>query len=268
MTRFLLRGIVTGIFAVSGLGIAQTSHGIFPLWKSLAEGKDLPSPFGFGINLFHQDQSFHFIEAYLDIPAAGVGVTIPDDVAIRNRATETNFRADLWLLPFMNIFGIVGSINGKTEVDYELMNEKIVIDYAGIVYGGGLTVAAGFKRYFGTLTATITNTKLNESQSSAKAWIFTPKIGIAMDGWRMMKGWNFWVGAMYEKAEENHRGSMTITEATLGEIDVTYDVTLAQKNAWNYLAGIAVVFSNDFVLELEGGVGDRVHSMASLIYRI
>ncbi|MBN2416483.1 hypothetical protein JXO52_11605 [bacterium] len=268
MKRFLCCGMVIGLLTAGAVCTAQTSDSMLPLWKSLAEGKDLPSPIGFGVNLFHQDQSFHIMNAQLDVPSIGIGVIIPDDVAIRNRVTETNFRADVWILPFMNVFGIVGAIDGETQVDYEFLNEKLVVDYKGLVYGAGLTMAGGFNHYFASITATATNTKLDESESTAEAWILTPKIGVSMDGWRMMEGWALWIGAMYEKAEERHQGFTKITVDPLGELDVTYDITLGQKNAWNYLAGAAVVFTNNFVLELEGGVGDRMHGMASLIYRI
>jgi len=248
----------------TNLCFSQNSNGIFPLWKSLAKGKELPSPFGFGVNLYSQNQTFSFLEFSFFVPDFNMSAMLPQDLEIENQITERNLKVDLWVLPFVNVFGILGEINGKTIVDYEFLDDKIRMNYKGIVYGSGITMAGGYEPYFISLTAAFSNTKLDNSESSAKAWIFTPKIGITMSGWKMIKDLNIWVGAMYQQSEEQHSGSMNI----LNSIHVQYDVTLQQKNAWNSMAGVLVSFTSDFHLELEHGIGDRKHTLASLIYRL
>lgn len=248
----------------TGFCYSQESEGIFPLWKSLAKGKDLPAPFGFGLNIYAQDQTINFIESSFSVTGLNLDTVIPQDLDINNRITERNFKVDLWVLPFVNVFGIVGEINGETIVDYELLNEKIQMNYKGIVYGSGITMAGGYKPYFVSMTAAFSNTRLDNSESSAKAWIFTPKIGIIMNGWKIIEDLNIWLGAMYQKSEEQHSGYMCV----LNSIDVQYDVILQQKNAWNSIAGIMISFTGDLCLELERGMGDRKHTLASLIYRI
>ena len=268
MKKVILAGVVFSTLLMQGICPAQTSTGMFPLWKSLAQDKDMPSPFGFGVNVYYQDQLFTFKESKLIIPGFPVTGSIPNDVKVKNKITEINLKADLWIFPFLNIFGILGSIDGRTKVDYELMNEKIVIDYEGIVYGSGITLVGGVKNFFGTLTGTFSQTKLKESQSAAKALVVTPKLGITGQGLQMIKNWSFWIGAMYQQAEENHKGNITVSGEDIGELNVQYDVTLEQKNTWNPLAGFAFIFKNNLSLEVEGGIGDRKHAMASLIYRL
>ena len=55
-------------------GFAQESSSIFPLFKSLAEGQDLPRPFGIGINFFSQDQEFIMEESLLTIRVIREGI--------------------------------------------------------------------------------------------------------------------------------------------------------------------------------------------------
>ncbi len=254
--------LFVGFFLMTGFGLSQDSKGIFPLWKSLAKGKELPSPFGFGINVYSQNQTFNLMESSFHM--SKIDIPIPEDIDINNEVIERNVKMDLWVLPFVNVFGILGEIEGATRVDYELLDDKIKMNYKGIVYGSGITMAGGYDPYFISLTAAFSKTKLDNSESSVKAWVFTPKIGINMSGWKIIKDLNIWLGAMYQQSEEQHNGSMEI----LNSIKVDYDVTLEQKNAWNSMAGMLISFNNDFCLELERGIGDRKHTLASLIYRI
>lgn len=243
---------------------SQDSRGIFPLWKSLAQGKELPSPFGFGLNVYSQNQTFNFLESSFYVSDFNLSTVIPENIDINNQIIERNLKLDLWVLPFMNVFGILGEVDGKTVVDYELLDDQIRMNYKGLIYGSGITMAGGYDPYFVTLTAAFSKTKLENSESVMKAWIFTPKVGISMSGWKIIKNMNIWLGAMYQQAEEQHSGCIEI----LNSIDVEYDVTLEQKNVWNSIAGMLISFTNDFCLELERGIGDRKHTLASLIYRI
>jgi len=249
---------------INGICFSQDSGGIFPLWKSLAKGKELPSPFGFGLNFYNQNQSVSFSESNFYITDYDISTAIPEDLAIDNHVIERNLKLDLWILPFVNVFGILGEIEGKTLVDYELLDDKIRMNYKGVVYGSGITMAGGYDPYFISLTAAFSNTKLDNSESSAKTWIFTPKVGITMNGWKIVNNLNIWVGAMYQQSEEQHSGHMNIFDS----VNVQYDVTLQQKSAWNSMAGILLSFTSDLCLEFEKGIGDRKHTLASLIYRI
>jgi len=260
--------VILSFILFTGFTFSQESEGIFPLWKSLAKGKDLPAPFGFGLNIYAQDQTFNFSKSSFYLSGLNLENMIPQDLDISNQVTEKNFKVDLWLLPFVNVFGILGEINGSTIVDHELLNQisdgKIQMNYKGVIYGSGITMAGGYEPYFLSLTAAFSNTRLDNSESSVKAWVFTPKVGIVMKGWRIIEDLNIWLGAMYQKSEEQHSGSINLANS----IDVQYDVTLEQKNAWNSMAGVMIGFSGDFCLELERGIGDRKHVLASLIYRI
>ena len=245
---------LVGIFMTASVW-GQDSQSRFPLGRDLAGDRELPLPYGIGLNGHYQKQDYDLEKLRVNLPmfdpaqAAGVAVT--------NRTTEGNLKLDLWFLPFLNVFAIVGYVDGETEVALGPPFGDLDIDYDGIVYGGGITLAAGTEQFFGSLTAVYTESDLDVSTSSVKTWVLTPKAGIRTGFGEV------WIGAMYQQTEEKHEGSISIP--TLGT--VAYEVELEEENPWNYLAGVHVDLGDRWDLELEGGIGDRKHVTASLVYR-
>ena len=74
---------------------------------------------------------------------------------------------------FSTSISLGGQIDGNTTVKLSdvdlglpiLLND-IKIDYSGIMYGGGVTLAFGGKKWFTTLTYDITRTDLDVTSSS------------------------------------------------------------------------------------------------------
>jgi len=242
--------------------------GWFPLGRSWAGETELPRPLGIGLNIYQQNQDYILSSLILNIP--DIDPIQASGISIKNRTTEKNLKLDLWLLPFLNVFGIVGSVDGKTTVALETFISELEIAYNGTVYGGGVTLAAGKERLFGSLTATYSETNLDTTASSVYAWVFTPKAGIQLRGNTPTKGLFVWIGAMYQQTDEEHSGCISLPPAISGfDIDaIEYKVVLEEKTPWNYLAGMCAAFTRRLQLELEGGLGNRKHATASLVYRL
>jgi hypothetical protein len=241
---------------------SQENQGWFPLMKGIAKGKELPRAFGVGVNWYSQNQDYSLTESA--VYAYGFKQSLPEDLEIENRTVEMNLKMDLWLLPFLNIFGILGSVDGETTVYVDFIDDEIIMDYEGTVYGYGVTIAAGSEKVFGSLTTTITDNNIKTSESSVKALILSPKAGVLFKGRKLWEALILWVGAMYQEMDERHQGTFSIPNF----MTVDYDVTLQEKSPWNYLAGMSVNFSKRIHMELEGGTGKRKHAMASLVYRM
>jgi len=257
-----LRGSVFALvlFAMLGTAVgAQASDGLFPLGKSMAGDRQLPLPWGIGLTLHQQDQDYSLARLDIDIP---IDLGLVEDVEVENTVGEANLKLDLWLLPFLNVFGLVGRIEGETTVNLAPFFSDLAVEYDGVVYGAGVTCAAGVGRYFGSLTATYTDTSLDTSDSSVEAWILSPKVGMrahARGGHPIV----FWVGAMYQQADEEHQGQVTVP--VFG--DVRYDVLLEEEEPWNYLVGLSTSVGEHVSIELEGGMGDRTQLTGSLGWR-
>jgi hypothetical protein len=60
-----------------------------------------------------------------------------------------NLRPDLWVLPFLDVYGIIGYTEGRTSVSIvEPVEFNAAADLKGYTYGFGTTVAGGVGKYF------------------------------------------------------------------------------------------------------------------------
>ncbi len=248
----LVHKLVLALIVVPALAGSPAAHaGGPPFAASLAEGRKLPLPYGIGITLYDQLQDYRLDSLRLGIP--GFDNVPLDRLAIDNRITDYNVQADVWLFPFLNVFGLVGTIDGSTEVDFGAVPlpfplGKLAISYDGTVYGGGATLAAGGDRWFTSLTGVATKSDLSgDFDSSANSLVVMPRLGVHNDHGAI------WVGAMYLDTEEKHSG--TIALPFLGP--VPFSVDLKQKDSWNALVGLHTTIAEHWTIEVEGGFGAR-----------
>lgn len=245
--------------AVAGAPAAQA--GGPPFAASLAEGKKLPLPYGIGITLYDQVQDYRLDSLSLGIP--GFGNLPLDRFDINNRITDYDVQMDVWLFPFLNVFGLIGTIDGSTEVDFGNVPlpfplGRLAITYDGTVYGGGMTLAAGGDVWFTSVTGVVTKSDLSgDFDSSANSLVVMPRLGL-----HNQYG-SIWVGAMYLDSEEKHSG--TIALPYVGP--VPFAVDLKQKDRWNGLVGLHTDLAEHWTLEVEGGFGNRTSASATVGWR-
>jgi hypothetical protein len=226
------------------------------------EGQQLPMKWGIGLTLYNQTQPYDIVS--LQIPLAGLDLGAADGLEIQNNTNSYHLKFDYWLFPFLNVYLLGGSIDGTTTVKLSNVDlglpitlNNIKIDYSGIMYGGGVTLAVGGKGWFASLTYDITETDLDLASSSVSAWVLTPRFGLTFAGAAV------WVGAMYQNAEEAHEGIWEMPY--LGA--VPYNVVLEQADPWNYQIGMIAGLSEHWNLTFEGGLGHRKSALAALEYR-
>jgi hypothetical protein len=263
------RSIVVGLACAVAFATAGSARAGEPVWgKDLVQGSDFPLPFGVSGVYFHQEQEYEIEKLTLGVPGlAGLPTGL---LRIDNEIDEVNAKVDAWLLPWLNVFGILGTLDGETEVDFSALGPalplpftRLTIEYDGEVYGGGVVLAAGTERLFGSLTAIATNTSLSgDFDSSADALVLTPRFGL-----HNRRG-SLYVGAMYQEATEEHKGTIGLPLVPgLPPIPVAFEVELRQKDDWNWLAGGTLALGEHWTLQAEGGFGDRDHVDIELGYR-
>lgn len=228
--------------------------------QALARGAKLPKPFGVSLSLYTQSQNYA-----IDKLALGVQTIDPaaaKNLDIENTTKAAHLQADYWVLPFLDVYGILGQVQGTTKVNLSQVNiglplQDLDLEYRGLVYGAGIILAYGGKHVFGTLDLNYNNTSLDVSTSTVSAWLATPRIGY--DFGKV----SAYVGAMYQHPQETHEGTFDVP----GFGPVPYDVTLGAEDAWSYIAGLNAPFGPHWVLTLEGGFGPRTAVLAHLDYR-
>jgi len=249
-----------GIGLAAGAGAARAGEGAL-FGSQWAQGRTVPLPWGAGLTVYEQRQGYKIDRLAVGVPGFD---TLPTErLGIDNRIRELNVQLDAWLFPFLNVMVLGGQIDGRTVVDFSDVAlpfplDRVSINYDGEVYGGGLTLVAGTERLFASVNTVWTRTSLSgDFDSSADAFVAAPRVGLHDD-----RG-SLWVGAMYQRADEHHVG--TIALPFIGP--VPFELELSQENEWNGLVGVHADLDGHWNLELEGGFGDRTSASATVVYR-
>lgn len=261
----------TAVLLLAGMAAtaATSLAGPLPLWNPGGENIRAPLPAGIGIAFYRQDQDYSLDrwEASSPIPqvnamVAQLGASLgePD---VENTTTMGSVKLDAWVLPFLNVFGILGYIETDTRIQLPPPLPRIETDPSGLVYGAGATLAAGWKDLFASLTGIYTDTDLEGKDTTVHAWIFQPRVGFDFEGPGANARIRFWAGAMYQNVTEEHEGSIAIPG--FGWVD--YQARLEDESPWNALAGTSICIGRHFDLSLEGGFGNRQNVQVAATYR-
>jgi hypothetical protein len=240
-------------------------------------GYVLPRPFGISAGYMHQDQPFDVGGIFVNgIDVKTPGVAVVDEV--QNEETTYTLRADVWILPFWNIYGILGRTSGQAigplTLDLEpvfpnlcrlpgnncSVNTTFKLDYKADVRGYGTTIAGGYKDFFGMIDFNWTTADLDISLTDAKAKVISSRIG-----------WNgkiggftgvLWVGVMYQDVSQTLDLPLDIGEDTLL---VTIDQST--QEAYNYVIGGQWDINRSFSILAELGMGKRTSQMLNFTCR-
>ncbi len=254
-----------------------------PLGKSLAAGHELPLPLGISANVFFMEQDMEAQSIAVDIPPLPLPtgpLQLPpglpaESAKLESRVTTTTAKIDAWVLPFLNVYGVAGYVDGETTASgfsvgglppelASLLPNSFAIAYSGSTYGVGGTLAAGYNQFFASLDANYTESDLDIGDSTIEAFVISPRIGITGDLGGLSGA--LYVGAMYQDVDEQQNGTVQFPIAGVS-VPVGYDVISAAKEEWNYLVGANLKASESWNYGIEVGFSDRTHVMATLNYR-
>lgn len=236
-----------------------------PFGRSWAGDRDLPKPYGIGVDVFSMDQDYAIKSLAFELP--GVSLDDPSVIRVSNSLTHVDLKADAWVLPFLNVFGVLGKVHARTPVDLGAVNvpnvppgllDEIVIRYSGEVYGGGLTLAYGGEHWFTSLTGTFTETSLSgdfDSKVDSQSW--QPRIG-----W-VQGDWAFWVGGLFIDVQENHAGSVALP--VLG--GVPFAVELENEQRESAVFGVNASLADTIDLSFEFSNWARKSTLLNLTWR-
>lgn len=269
------------------LPIAAQADALFG--NDMAGDRQLPRTWGIGIDYFGMRQPYQIdslsLVGTLDMPGPPVPVDLgaalvpdPSLLDINNEIDHHDIKIDVWVLPFLNVFGIYGQIDGDTQIDLRALNlplppetNSLTFSYDGDVYGGGVVLAFGGDKWFGSLTGTFSDTSLGGSfKSSVSATTIQPRLGL-----RFGEHTEIWLGGYFLDAEEKHSGTVDLDLGVVGGMlpvpintqDVAFDVDLSQEEDFNASIGMHMMLSDAWETTVEVGAGDRRTVLANFTYR-
>lgn len=244
------------------IGSAHAGDG--PIFmKDKVEGKDFPKTFGVSVDFFSMQQDLVIDTLAVTGPGIPAGTPITG-VDIENNVDHKDIKLDAWVLPFMNVFAIYGRIDGETDLDMQANSlgvplATVRIPLSGTVTGYGTTLAYGHGHWFGSMTATWSDTALDggfTSDTSSTSYQF--RFG------RALGPGDFWVGYHTIETDETHNGAIDFP--LVGPVD--FDVVLSEEEKSAFVAGGNIGITDHIDMTLEFSLGaDRSSVLFNAGYR-
>jgi hypothetical protein len=233
-------------------------HQIFPIWgrKALERGIQTPLPLGFNIAYYHMSQD-------IIITNLGVGFNQPPQpvnfITFDRAGAELNLvnaRVDLWLLPFLNVYTVVGTGNGRTTVRLASpVQFETTADFDGQNFGLGITGVYGFKSYFGVIDLNHQWGFSSLLDAPVPANIFSFRLGhrFRLGEPRQHRRATVWFGAMYQVFQSETNGSIKLSDVLPPGSDSLFNDY--QNSSWYQALGPAQkALVDQFVQRLQGGL--------------
>lgn len=260
-----------------------------PIWgKAEAEklGFELPKPIGLSSMYFMQEEDFHMPELKLGghggkLFDAGGLVRVPDIKVAENAEV---FRLDGWVLPFLDLYALLGYVDGHANIAIEPAffppkcspEYNLRLDYEGPTAGLGGTLAAGIKPFkarptiiFGLADMNVTETFLDFERVVTTLEPVTVAVLNVRGGMRdrilhtSSLGdvyMSVWSGVMWEGVQQDMSGSVSI-------FDLDFQGKVKSVNQWNTIIGTGLEIGKHMNVMIDVGVGERRSLMLSATFR-
>jgi hypothetical protein len=199
-----------------------------PVWgaKAAAKGYDLPYSAGLGVNYLWQKSDLIINDLFVGFnngPMYNLDEIIRFNGAVAT-ASAINFRTDIWVLPFLNIYGILAKAKTSTEIDagvwipdetntwHEVtsFSSKANFDATGV--GFGITPTIGVGGGFLALDMNMTWTDVSALEKPVFTFIFGPRFGKTLKFKKPERNIAFWVGGFRLHLSSTTEGSLLLSE--------------------------------------------------------
>jgi len=196
-----------------------------PIWGEKAAKRGFDLPYSAGINVNYLYQQSDLVINNLQVGFNNGPLYNLNEVVRFNKATSTtnavNFRPDVWILPFLNVYGIFAKSTSATAIDFgvwapnssgqwtELFKTSTKADFEGTTVGFGLTPTIGVGGGFMALDMNMAWTDIAALEKPAFSFVFGPRFG---KSFRLKKqqALTVWVGGFRVKINSATSGSLAI----------------------------------------------------------
>jgi hypothetical protein len=143
------------------------------------------------------------------------------------------------------------------------------IDYNGDTFGGGVTLAGGYKNFFGSLDLNYTRSNIDVVDGKIKTLTVSPRLGILLNPTAIQGSLAFWMGAMYMDYKQTVTDDINLRELDprLPSVDIDFEIDIKNKVNWNFLFGGQWEITKRWQVMAEGGVGNRRQIILGAFFR-
>ncbi|MDR2916078.1 MAG: hypothetical protein LBV74_14845 [Tannerella sp.] len=229
----------------------------------------LPYPIGVMINSYIGEQDVAISDLTIGINDADGNVIIPstslDQVVGFSRVKATvrniNARTDIWILPFLDVYGVFGKAWVETEVSIGSIANRPVdmntqANFSGYVYGCGAMLTGGVRSIFFSLDFNTVWTHFDEMKKDNSAMNLAPRVGYIFHfNKQPERNFSLWTGA----------GRIFLNSTTVGSLalsDIAPDLGQNYENTdwYNALSPAVQKIADDVVANfVDKNKGDVVN---------
>ena len=267
MKKFLFLGIGIVLFGVSELNVQYAStkikdkhqaytdslkqvkyNNIFPIWgqKVYQKGFDIPYPTGIMVNYVYVKQGLVIDNLRLGIKTDNLDPPLEgvDFIEFGNNYTTAStimVRPDVWVLPFLNVYGLFGRGISKTEVNLKFPFElQSVVEQQLTTNGFGFTAAGGIGPVWLAVDANVSWNKPELLDEPVKVETFGLRLGQNfVNEAKPYRNFGVWVGAMRIALGTETVGEIQLKDALPeGTWDRADEIVASYYNWYNNTATI------------------------------
>lgn len=211
--------------------------------KATARGFNLPYSAGLSAQYFTQ-QSDLIIEnlqvGFNNGPLYDLDGIVRFDKAIASASAFT-VRPDIWLFPFLNIYGILGKSQASTDVgvgiwiqdennsDINIAKFNTKIDFTATTFGIGFTPTIGVGGGFIALDMNVAWTDVPQLNKPAQTFVFGPRFGKAFKFKEPDRNIAIWVGGFRVKLNSQTEGSIPLSDILDADGSFQEQITMGQQ---------------------------------------
>jgi hypothetical protein len=252
----------------------------FPLMKDLIKDRpQVPPAYGVALAGNWVDTDWKFTSAAVGINDANVPAEqVAANSGANIRVGTVGVKADVWVLPFFNLFATVGNAEAKNQLvlrnapikfippgigqPAQVVRGDVVVDFdLNGPYGtiGGV-FAGGYKKFFASVDFSATNTNFGKKDlvhgEQSATYSVAARVGYAFGLSQI------WLGGRYLDYSTHYYGNIPIPSGQ----NFAFDVGL-KTASWNYSGGIRTVLQEHWEMLIEVGAGERHMITSTVGYR-
>ncbi|CAM3867244.1 hypothetical protein RABR111495_16195 [Rahnella bruchi] len=282
---------------------ASSDGHTFPIWGDEARARGYSIPLPFGVNLSYMNMRQNVDVDSITFSGLKLGAhPIPSDMfnidvaKTRERSQTENLRLDMWVFPFLNVYGLLGYTKGSSvsnvSVDADpsrytgldrviassvhnlnrsgdLKDIDFTLDFQGRTIGTGFTLAGGYGNWFTLVDTNYTRTDFDILDGSISAVTVSPRVGyrFTLPGVAGPSHLSLWVGSMYQDVQQEFKGKLSdlhmpaelqpLISTVNQDDDGRFDVKQHLNSPWNMLVGAQYEITQNFNVLSEIGFNDR-----------
>lgn len=194
--------------------------------KATAAGYNLPYSAGISTQYFAQESFLTITNlnvGFNDGPMYNLDGIVRFEDAKANASAFT-VRPDIWLLPFLNVYGIFGTAQASTNVnfgvwvpdstgmDQEVLSTGTVVEFSTSTFGFGMTPTMGVAGGFIALDMNFAWVDVPQLSKPARSFVFGPRFGKSFKLKKKDSNIAVWAGGFRVKITSGTDGSLALSE--------------------------------------------------------